>query len=360
LTTPSGVYEDKLRAGELLAEIAGSGLTKSFICLGGAEANENAVKMARLITGRHKIIARNRSYHGATLATLSISGDPRNIPFEPALPGVVRMGDPYCYRCPWGLTQATCDLQCADDLERAVLEAGPEDVAAVILEGVAGANGVFMPKSGYWRRIRSLCDKYGILLIADEVLSGFGRTGRWFAIQHEGIAPDLLTCAKGLTGGYVPAGAVLVSDRIAKHFEKEILLCGLTSYAHPLVCAGIVAAIEAYRSEDLIAKTARRTPVLQERMTAFAAPRAYVGEVRGVGLLWALELVQSRQTRAPVDAAQMGKLAQALKAEHLWTHKRDNMLYFAPPLVISDADLEESFLRLGRALDGAFGRPEAM
>jgi taurine--2-oxoglutarate transaminase len=310
--------------------------------------------MARLITKRHKVIARTRSYHGASLAMLSVSGDPRNIPFEPALPGIVRMGDPYCYRCPWHQRPETCDLQCADDLERAVMEAGPESVAAVILEGVTGANGIFVPKPGYWKRIRALCDRHGILLIADEVLSGFGRTGRWFAFQHEDVTPDLVTCAKGLTGGYVPGGAVVVSDRIARHFEKEILLCGLTSYGHPLVCAATVAAIEAYREEKLVERTAKMGLLLRERFQTFRENRPYIGDVRGLGLLWAFDLLENPPARDPAAPARMALLHQELKKRHVWTHKRDAMLYFAPPLVVTEEDIEESLSRLGAAMDVTF------
>ena len=191
------MFPDKVRAGELLAEVTPAGLTKSFICLSGAEANENAVKIARLFTGRHKIVARTRSYHGATLGMLSLSGDPRRESFEPGLPGVVRTVDPYCYRCPVGREPLTCAHECADDLDAVLRREGPDTVAAVIMEGIVGANGVFVPPPGYWRKVRDICDRHGVLLIADEVLSGFGRTGRWFAVDHDQVAPDLLTMAKG-------------------------------------------------------------------------------------------------------------------------------------------------------------------
>ena len=226
LTIPSGVFPDKVRAAQLLAEVTPPGLEKTFFCLSGAEANENAVKMARLITGRQKIVARTRSYHGATLAMLSLSGDPRREPFEPGLPGVVRMGDPYCFRCPWGKEPTSCAHECAGDLEVVLQREGPETVAAVILEGVVGANGVFTPPLGYWRKVRDICDRHGILLIADEVLSGFGRTGRWFAVDHDGVTPDLMTMAKGITGGYAPGGAVIVTERVARHFDEHVLVCG--------------------------------------------------------------------------------------------------------------------------------------
>jgi taurine--2-oxoglutarate transaminase len=358
LAYPTSVFPAKVRAGELLAEVTPAGLSKTFFCLSGAEANENAVKMARLVTGRSKVVARTRSYHGATLAMLSLSGDPRRDRFEPGLPGVVRMGDPYCFRCPFGKEPATCAHECAQDLERALLEAGPDTVAAVILEGIVGANGVFVPPPGYWKKVRAICDRHGVLLIADEVLSGFGRTGRWFAVDHDGVAPDMITLAKGLTGGYVPGGAVVVSERIARRFDDEVLWCGLTSYAHPLVCEAVVAAVETLRDEGLVDRAAALGRWLGGRLADLARGRPYVGEVRGLGLLWAFELCDpggQEKEKAPLPAATMAKLAAALRRRHLHMHKRDNLLYLAPPLVIGEAELDEALGEVGRALDEALG-----
>jgi taurine--2-oxoglutarate transaminase len=368
LAYPTSAFPDKARAGELLAAVAprGMGAAKSFICLSGAEANENAVKMARLVTGRQKVVARTRSYHGATLAMLSLSGDPRREKFEPGLPGVVRMADPYCYRCPFGLRPESCAHECAGDLETALLREGPDTVAAVILEGIVGANGVFVPPPGYFKKIRAICDRHGVLLIADEVLSGFGRTGRWFAVDHDDVAPDLLTVAKGVTGGYAPGGAVVASERVARHFDDEVLWCGLTSYAHPLVCAAIVAAIETYRDEALIERAARLGAWVGPRLGELARRHAVVADVRGVGLLWALELCEPAPAssgaaaagpRAPVGAGTMGRLAARLRAHHLHMHRRDNLLYFAPPLVIGEGELEEALRAVGTALEEAFPAP---
>jgi len=357
LVYPTAVFPAKARAGELLAEVTPRGLEKTFFCLSGAEANENAVKMARLFTGRKKIIARTRSYHGATLAMLSLSGDPRREPFEPGLPGVVRMGDPYCFRCPFGKEPTSCAHECAQDLETALLREGPETVAAVILEGIVGANGVFVPPAGYWKKIRAICDRYGILLIADEVLSGFGRTGRWFAVDHDGVTPDLLTMAKALTGGYAPGGAVIVSERIARHFDDHVLVCGLTSYAHPLVCEAIVATIETLRDERLVERAAALGTYLGGRLAAFSRDRPYIAQTRGLGLLWAFELCvpgpAGERTTVPLPPAAMGKLSASLRKHHLHMHKRDNLLYLAPPLVIDEAELDAALAELGRACDEA-------
>ena len=353
LAYPTSVFPDKARAGQLLVEVAPRGMAKSFICLSGAEANENAVKMARLFTGRKKVIARTRSYHGATLAMLSLSGDPRREQFEPGLPGVVRMADPYCFRCPFGKQPSSCRHECADDLETVLEREGEGTVAAVILEGVVGANGVFVPPAGYWKKIRAICDRHGVMLIADEVLSGFGRTGRWFAVDHEDVTPDLLTVAKGVTGGYAPGGAVIVTERIARHFDDEVLSCGLTSYAHPLVCAAIVATIETLRDERLIEHAAALGDWLRPRLAAFAAGRPYIGDVRGVGLLWAFELCHPGARQEPAPAANMARVAARLRAHHLHMHKRDNIVYFAPPLVIAREEIEEALALLGAALDEA-------
>jgi taurine--2-oxoglutarate transaminase len=350
LAYPTSVFPDKVRAGELLAEVTPAGLTKSFICLSGAEANENAVKIARLVTGRKKIVARTRSYHGATLAMLSLSGDPRREPFEPGLPGVVRFADPYCFRCPFGKVPASGAHECAQDLETTLLREGPDTVAAVIAEGIVGANGVFVPPPGYWRRLRDICDRHGVLLIADEVLSGFGRTGKWFAVDHDGVAPDMMTMAKAITGGYAPGGAVIVNDRLAHHFDDAVLQCGLTTYAHPLVCAAIVAAIETYRDDKLVERAAMLGTLLGPRLAALARTRPPIAEVRGQGLLWAFELCVPG-TKTPLPAAALAKLAATLRAHHLHMHKRDNLLYLAPPFVISEVELEEAVAALGRALD---------
>jgi taurine--2-oxoglutarate transaminase len=352
LVTPNAAYPAKLRAAELLRDVTPPGLEKTFFCLSGAEANENAVKIARLVTGRKKIVARNRSYHGATLAMLSLSGDPRREPFEPGLPGVVRMGDPYCFRCPFGKEPTSCAHECAQDLETALVREGPETVAAVILEGIVGANGVFTPPPGYWKKIRAICDRHGVLLIADEVLSGFGRTGRWFAVDHDGVTPDLMTMAKGITGGYVPGGAVIVTDRVARHFDENVLVCGLTSYAHPLVCEAIVAAIETIRDEGLVARAAAAEARLRAVFADFARKRPYVGEIRGVGLLWAFELCTPGSHTA-LPSGTMAKVAASLRRNHLHMHKRDNLVYFAPPLVITDAELDESIAAVGAAFDEA-------
>jgi taurine---2-oxoglutarate transaminase len=335
LAQPASVFPEKVRASERLLEIAprGMGDGKVFICLSGAEANENAVKMARLFTGRRKIIHRSRSYHGATLGMLSLSGDPRRKVFDPGLPGGISWDDPYSA------------VPCEGDLETVLRREGPDTVAAVLLEGIVGYNGVFVPPAAYYRRIRELCDRHGILFIADEVLSGFGRTGRWFAVDHDDVAPDLITCAKGLTAGYAPGGAVIASARIARYFDDHILSCGLTAYAHPMTCAAIAAAIDAYQSEKLIERAGHLGGWLKERLVELAASRPFVREVRGRGLLWAIELEPA------VGLAKA--IAKEIRQRHLHMHKRDNLVFLAPPLMISEDDLQIGVNQMIEAIDVA-------
>ncbi len=341
LTYPTSVFPEKVRAAESLLRVSPPALRdgKVFICLSGAEANENAVKMARLYSGRQKIVHRSRSYHGATLGMLSYSGDSRRRPFEPGLPGSVSWKDPY---------SAT---PCEGDLEDILRREDPATVAAVMLEGVVGANGVFVPPPGYYRRIRDICDRYDVLFIADEVLSGFGRTGRWFAVDHDDISPDLLTCAKGLTAGYAPGGAVVASHTIANHFHDRVLSCGLTAYAHPLTCAAIEAAIAAYEADDLVRRAARLGVEIGSRLRVLATGRKFVREIRGLGLLWAIELQDNGQAAGPV---RMKAVADSLRDRHLHVHKRDNLVFVAPPLVIKEEEVGEGLARLAAALDATW------
>ena len=331
---------------------------------GGADANENAVKLARWVTGRQKVVARYRSYHGATAGAAALTGDPRRWPAEPAAPGVVRLFDPYPYRCSAGHHHdAYC--ACASDraaghadacaiaaggphLEEVLQYEGPESVAAVILETVTGANGVLVPPPGYLASIREVCDRHGVLLIFDEVMTGFGRTGRWFACEHWDVAPDIMTLAKGITGGAVPLGAVVVSERLRPWLEEHVFASGLTSCGHPLACAAGVATVEAIRDEGLVENAAAMGEALGARLAEVADDHPSVGEVRGLGLLWGLELVRDRETREPlVPFAAAGEAAQPMAALkraamdrglHLFTH--GNLVIVAPPLVIARDELE--------------------
>ena len=247
--SPSMATEPRGLLGKKLAEITPGDLKKTFFTLGGAEANENAIKIARFYTGRSKVLARYRSYHGATHGAIALTGDYRRLPVEPAMPGVVHFLDPYCYRCPFGWTRETCHRECISHIEEIIQYEGPDQIAAIILEGVTGTNGLIVPPDDYWPRVREICDRYGILLISDEVMSGWGRTGEWFAVDNWGVTPDIITTAKGLTSGYLPLGAVIVREKIARFFDDRMLSAGLTYNGHALACATALATIAAYEED---------------------------------------------------------------------------------------------------------------
>ena len=344
---PAAVFEAKAKLGESLAAITPGDLNRFFLCLSGSEANENAYKMARLITGRQKVIARRRSYHGASMGSLSLTGDWRRWPTEPGIPGVLRAEDPYCYRCPFGLEQSSCGIRCASHLEHIIEMEGAHTIAAIFLEGVTGSNGGFIPPPEYWPRVREICDRHGILLISDEVFSGFGRTGEWFAVDHWGVVPDMITMAKGVTGGYAPLGVVALREEHGARFDDETLWCGLTGYAHPLSCAAAVAAIEAYQTQGLMENSRTLGTHLAQRLDALKAKHEVIGDVRNLGLYGTIEFVADRMERTPlVEYAKSpvsGDFLHRLKSELLarivhiaqnWTH-----LLIAQPLCITEEEL---------------------
>src|ERR671927_2025089 len=261
---PSVAHEKRSELARLIAEVTPGDLKMSFFTNGGAEANENAIKLARWYTGRQKIVARYRSYHGATAGAITLTGDPRRWPAEPRIPGVVRMFDPYTYRCPAGHPDPCPVCTGAAHLEEILQYEGPQNVAAVVLETVTGTNGVIPPPDGYLQSVREVCDRHGILLILDEVMAGFGRTGRWFAVDNWDVVPDILCLAKGINSGYVPLGAMVVSDRIAEWARDKYFAGGLTYSGHPLACAAAVASIEAFREEGIVENSAAMGPVFAE------------------------------------------------------------------------------------------------
>ncbi len=339
---PGFATEPRGLLGKKLAEV--TGLAKAFFTLGGAEANENAMKMAKLFTGRDKIITRYRSYHGATMGAMTASGDPRRWPVEPGIPGIIRVFDPYCYRCPFGQKVETCHRECVSHIEEVIQMEGPDTIAAILVEGITGSNGLLVPPDDYYPKLRALCDKYGILLIDDEVMSGFGRTGKWLATQHFGIRPDIVSCAKGLTSGYLPLGAVIVSDAIAKYFETNMLWGGLTYSGHPVCCAAAVANLKLYEEEDIFGNVERQGRYLAARLEAMKKRYRCVGDVRYKGLFSVLELVKDKGTREPLapfngSGPEMSELAAQLKSKHLYAFSRFNMLWVCPPLIINEEEL---------------------
>ena len=356
---PAIASEPKGRLAQLLAEITPGDLCKTLFTLGGAEANENGIKFARLYTGRNKIITRYRSYHGATAGAMALSGDPRRLPVEPLIPGVVHVMDPYCYRCPFGWTLETCHRECIAHVEQVIKFEGPGNVAALMLEGVTGTSGLIIPPDDYWPRMREICDKYDILLIDDEVMSGFGRTGEWFGIKHWDVVPDIMTLAKGITAGYVPLGAVIVSKAIADYFADRPLPMGLTYSGHPVCTAAGVATIEVYKEEKLVENARAMGVTLKEGLEELKAKHPSVGDVRCIGLFSVIELVKDRETKEPLapwnaKPHEMGVMAQvpgALRERGMYTFSKWNWIFVVPPLNINETELRDGLRILDDVLD---------
>ncbi len=356
---PGVAYESRSFLGKALAEITPGDLKKFFFTLGGADANENAVKMARAYTKKWKIVTRYRSYHGATFGAIALTGDPRRPPVEPAMPGVVRVFDPYCYRCSFGLTYPGCDLRCAESVAEVIQYETPETVAAVLVESVVGSNGLIVPPDGYMRRLREICTKNGVLLIADEVMSGFGRTGKWFAIEHWQVVPDIITMAKGLTSGYVPLGGIALSRKISDVLDKQMLWAGLTYNAHPLACATAIATLKVYQEEKLMENTIAMGEVIRQELEGMKTKHRSVGDIRGIGLFWALELVKDKNSREPLvkwnamgaDAAVSREINRRLLEGGVYTTVRWNFLFIAPPLCINEEELREGLRVIDKVLD---------
>jgi taurine--2-oxoglutarate transaminase len=346
---PPMANESRSQLGRLLAEVTPGDLAVSFFTNGGAEANENAIKLARLVTGRHKIIARYRSYHGATHGAVTLTGDPRRWAIEPGLPGVVRMFDPYTYRCPAGHPDPCPVCMGAPHLEEILQYEGPETVAAVVLETVTGTNGVIPPPDGYLQAIREVCDRHGILLMLDEVMAGFGRTGRWFACEHWDVVPDVITVAKGINSGYVPLGAMIARGPIVDRIRSRFFPGGLTYAGHPLACAAAVASIEAFREEGIVENAAAVGDYLGGRLRELQDRHPSIGDVRGLGCFWGVELVKNRQTREPLvpfnasgeAAVPVTRLAAAALERGLYLMTHWNVIMIVPPLTITRAEVDE-------------------
>ena len=357
---PSVANEQRAKLAKMLAEIAPGDLNKSFLVTGGGVANENALKIARAVTGRQKVIARFRSYHGGTYGASSVLGDPRRIASEPGVPGSLRVWDPLCYRCFFKMEYPACDLYCAEAIREVIEVEGPETVAAIIVEPITGSNCRIVPPDGYMQRLRKICDDYGMLLIFDEVMTGFGRTGEWFAADHWNVVPDIMTLSKAINSGALPLGAVMVTDRVAEYFADQILYAGLTQFGNPVACASAVAAIQVYREEGMIENSKVLGNYLLERLEEIKARHPSVGDVRGKGLFAAIELVQDKETKKPMIPWTVeyyekkhpltGQLLGKLKEEGLYTYMRWNVLMICPPLCITKQELDWGLDRIDRAL----------
>ncbi len=353
--------EPKARLGQLLAEVTPGDLTKSFFSTGGAEANEAAIKISRQSTGKFKLISRYRAYHGALHGAMTVARDFRTWPNEPGLPGVVHAMDPYCYRCPFGQTYPQCDLQCAQHVEDVIrMQGGRRHVAGLVVEPIAGTSGLVVPPEGYMQRLREICDKYEVLLIVDEVMTGFGRTGEWFASDLWGITPDIMTLAKGLTGGYAPLGATIVRPDIADFFADEMLVHGHTYSGHALACAAGVRTIQVYQEDNLIERARTLGKVLLEKAQELQEKHPSVGDVRGVGLFVGLELVKNRETKEPIadylePMPEAGKvkfavLAEAMRQGVFFMAGTASVIMLSPPLTITEAEIEYAISVLDSAL----------
>lgn len=348
--------------GEKLAQICPPGLTRFLYTLGGADANENAVKLARAYTKKFKILTRYRSYHGATFGAIALTGDPRRQAWEPlVMPGVVHFLDPHRYRSTFH--QATPDVSesqfCEDHLnhiEEVIQYEGAQTIAAVMIETVTGTNGIIIPPAGYLQGLQSLCDKYNILLICDEVMSGFGRTGAWFAVNHWNVIPDIITMAKGLTSGYAPLGAVAMKEEIAATFDEQVYEGGLTYNGHPISLAAAIANIEVMQQERLVERAASTGMVLADLLAELKDRHPSVGDVRSIGLFGAIELVRDRRTKQPMSSfnqvsPEMAAFKKFLLDQGLFIYVHWNTLLIIPPLIITPEQLAEGFSVIERGLD---------
>ncbi len=360
---PGMTTKARALASKMVAEITPhQALTKILFTLGGADANENAIKLARGCTGRHKILARYRSYHGATAGAMAATGDPRRLVWEPNLmPGIVHFLDPYRYRSTFhrtnpNISEADFAQDYLNHLEEIIQYEGPETIAAILMEPVTGTNGIIIPPEGYLQGVRALCDKYGILMIADEVMSGFGRTGKWFAVEHWDVLPDMITMAKGLTSAYAPLGAVAMKPEIAAAFNERAFESGLTYTSHPVSLAAAIANINVLREDQIVERSASMGPVLKRMLTDLGEAHPSVGEVRNIGLFGIIELVKDRKTKEPLapwngSSPEMTALKKYCLDQGLFLYTHWHTVLIIPPLIITEGQLKEGFDILDQALE---------
>lgn len=358
--SPAYSCDVRAEAARKVVEVSGLEGGKVLFTNAGAESNENAIKIAKAYTGKWKIFSTYRSYHGATYGAANLTGEPRRFANEPGIPGFIKFEGPYAYRAPEQL-----NLKSEKDvtsyyltlLENQILYEGAQNVAAIFLETVVGSNGILIPPEGYLAGVRELCTKYEILMVCDEVMSGFGRTGKWFAFQNWDVKPDMITFAKGITCGYVPLGGVIVSEKIAKHFDDNKMFCGLTYSAHPVGCAAAVAAMNYYEDEKIFEKVLKTGKVLGDILEELKEKHICIGEVRYIGLFSAIELVKNRETRealVPFTADKEGVMAGIigkLRAEGFFTYSHENNIIVAPPLIITEEELREAMVIMDKVLD---------
>ena len=355
--TPSCVTKVRGELGKKLAEICPGDLNKAFFTLCGATSIENAIKLARLSTGRHKIISRYQSYHGASIGAMTASGDPRKLPVDAQqAPNFVHIDLPIAYR--WEYGDENLLKETVAQLERTIAFEGPTNIAAILLEGESGSSGCLKYPIGYLKAVREICSKHGILLIMDEVMSGFGRTGKWFGFQNHDIVPDMIAMAKGLTCGYVPFGCLMVSDNIAAKFDDNVLALGLTYSAHPVSCAAALETLKIYEDDGLIENAAAMGRYVEQRVEEMKAQHPSIGEFRNTGLLGCIELVKNRTTKEPMapfnagpdEMAVMNKVAAKIKELGMYTFVRWNYIFIAPPLCVTKEQIDEGLAIIAQAI----------
>ena len=357
---PGMATEARGLLGKKLAEITPGTLNRTFFTNGGTEAIEHAIKTARLVTGRHKIITLYQSYHGATYGALSAGGDPRGIPHDSqGVPNIIHVENPYFYRCPWhSKTEEECCDNAIAHMERIIKYEGINSVAAILMEGESGSSGCIKYPKGYWKKVKAIADKYGILTICDEVMSGFGRTGKWFGIDHHSVEPDMLCMAKGITSGYIPLGGVIMSEKIATHFNDKPLPIGLTYSAHAVACAAANEVIKIYEEDNLIENAANMGHYVDKQVEKLKDKHPSIGDFRNTGLLGCIELVKNRKTKepmAPWNAAPnemeiMNKVAAKISELGMYTFVRWNWIFIAPPLIITKDQIDEGLDIISKAI----------
>lgn len=354
---PSAASEPRAELARMIIERMPDNMGKVFFTNGGADANENAIKIARLYTGRKKIFSRYRSYHGSTFGAGNLTGEPRRYPLEPGIPGFVKFFDPYLYHetIPFA-SEEEASAYYVRKLREQVIYEGPDQVAAIVLETITGSNGVIIPPRGYLAGVRAVCDEFGIMMICDEVMAGWCRTGKMFAFEHFGVKPDIVSFAKGVTCGYVPLGGCVVSKDIAAYFDDHVLQCGLTYSGHPLACAAGVACLKTYDEEHILDRVAETGAILAEIEDGMLERHACVGDVRHIGLFSAIELVRDKATREPLvswgsdpERIMPGIIAR-LAARGFMTYSHENNIIVAPPLVITPEQLREEMAKLDEVL----------
>lgn len=355
--TPSCVTKVRGELGKKLASVTPKGLNKTLFTTGGAEAIDNAIKLARLYTGRHKILGRYQAYHGASYGALSAGGDPRKLAVDAQqAPGFIHFDIPYLYR--WEYGEENLLKEAIANLERIISFEGPQNIAAILLEGASGSSGCLKYPVGYLKQVREICNRHGILLISDEVMSGFGRAGKWFGIDNHDTIPDMIATAKGITSGYVPLGALIVSDKIAAQYDDNILWLGLTYSAHPVSCAAGLEVLKIYEDENLIANASAMGRYMDEQVELLKQKHESIGDWRNTGLLGCLELVKNRKTKEPMapfnakpdEMVVMNKVAARLKELGMYTFVRWSYIFIAPPLCITKEQIDEGLEMISDAI----------